>query len=93
MNLFKSKLFGFNLMDEFLQATSSFLTRGIGSIPFMFLGIPVGVNPRKRATWNFIGSKVIRRLSSWQIKHLSIEGRVIILNIVVTNILIYLFSF
>ncbi|GAU23839.1 hypothetical protein TSUD_380010 [Trifolium subterraneum] len=52
VNFYKSKLYGINLIDSFLRASSSFLHCGVESIPFRFLGIPVGANPRRKATWS-----------------------------------------
>ncbi|PNX56330.1 ribonuclease H [Trifolium pratense] len=46
INFFKSKLYGINLEDGFLSAASAFLHCEVDSIPFRFLGIPVGANPR-----------------------------------------------
>jgi hypothetical protein len=51
VNFFKSKLYGINLDERFFRASSSFLHFGVESIPFCFLGIPVGANPRRRSTW------------------------------------------
>jgi hypothetical protein len=51
VNFYKSKLYGINLDDSFLRASSSFLHCGVDSIPFRFLGIPVGANPRRKSTW------------------------------------------
>ncbi|PNX74904.1 cysteine-rich receptor-like protein kinase, partial [Trifolium pratense] len=41
VNVNKSKLYGVNLEDRFLRASSYFLHCGVDSIPFRFLGIPV----------------------------------------------------
>lgn len=46
VNFLKSNLFGINLREDFLESTSSFLSCSISSIPFWFLGIPEGANPR-----------------------------------------------
>ncbi|GAU50582.1 hypothetical protein TSUD_283130 [Trifolium subterraneum] len=40
VNFYKSKLYGINLDDSFLHASSAFLHCGVDSIPFRFLGIP-----------------------------------------------------
>ncbi|KAI5402927.1 hypothetical protein KIW84_050501 [Lathyrus oleraceus] len=50
VNFHKSKLFAINLKSDFLEATSSFLSCEIRSFPFLFLGIPIGANPRRKAT-------------------------------------------
>jgi hypothetical protein len=52
VNFHKSKLYGVNLDDCFLRASWSFLHCEVDSISFRFLGIPVGANPRHRATWS-----------------------------------------
>ncbi|XP_058750550.1 uncharacterized protein LOC131623553 [Vicia villosa] len=93
VNLNKSLLLGFNLDSDFLQAGSSFLNCEIGSSSFVFLGIPVGINPRRREVWKPIVSKLRRRLGGWQNIHLSNDGRVVLLNSILSSILIFMFSF
>lgn len=36
----------------------------ITKLPFVYLGIPIGANPRKEKTWRPIVDKVTKRLSS-----------------------------
>ncbi|MCH80186.1 LINE-1 reverse transcriptase like, partial [Trifolium medium] len=93
VNFFKSKLYGVNLDDNFLRASSDFLHCGVDSIPFRFLGIPVGANPRRKATWLPIIDKMKKRLSSWNGRHLSIGGRVTLINSVLSSLPLYFFSF
>lgn len=59
----------------------------------MFLGILVGVNPRRRETWNPILAKLRRRLSSWQGKQMSLDVRVVMMNVPLINIPVYYLSF
>ncbi|GAU25188.1 hypothetical protein TSUD_150870 [Trifolium subterraneum] len=56
VNFYKSKLYGINIEEHFLRASSSFLHCEVESIPFRFLGIPVGSNPRRRATLFLVGA-------------------------------------
>jgi hypothetical protein len=93
VNFFKSKLYGINLDDDFLRAASVFLHCGVDSIPFKFLGIPVGANPRRKATWSTILDSMKRRLSSWNGRHLSIGGRLTLINSVLSSLPLYFFSF
>lgn len=51
VNLAKSQLLGVSLDPDFVQAASSLLKCIVGSSSFSFLGIPVGVNPRRREMW------------------------------------------
>lgn len=58
VNMYKNMLYGIKLKDNFIHTTFSLLSCCIDSIPFMFLGIPVGVNLRRRSTWNLVISKL-----------------------------------
>lgn len=60
---------------------------------FLFLGILVGSNHRRKATWSLVISKLWSRLSSWNGKNLSLGGKVTLLNSSLNNILIFMFSF
>ena len=51
VNFHKSKLIGVNVQHDFMDKASDFLHCRIGSLPFQFLGIPVGASPRKTETW------------------------------------------
>ncbi|CAJ2634610.1 unnamed protein product [Trifolium pratense] len=93
VNFFKSKLYGINLDDIFLRASSSFLHCGVDHLPFRFLGIPVGANPRRKATWSPILDVMKKRLSIWNGRHLSIGGRVTLIKSVLSSLPLYFFSF
>jgi hypothetical protein len=93
VNFFKSKLYGINIEENFLRASSSFLHCAVESIPFRFLGIPVGANPRRRATWIPIIESMRNRLNTWKGRNLSIGGRVTLINSVLSSLPLYFFSF
>lgn len=76
-NFQKSSIFGLNVDHCFLMAAADFLHCRIDSLPFVYLGLPVGANPRRAETWRPIIDKVKRRLSSWKGKFLSFGGRVV----------------
>jgi hypothetical protein len=82
-------LWTINLEDRFLCASSSFLHCGIDSIPFRFLGIPVGANPRRRSTWLPILDSMNKRLSTWNRRLLSIGARFILINSVLSSLPLY----
>lgn len=48
INLLKSIFMEINLDPAFVQAATSFLNYEIGSPAFTFLGIQVGINPRRK---------------------------------------------
>ncbi|PNX81845.1 cysteine-rich receptor-like protein kinase [Trifolium pratense] len=74
INFVKSKLYGINVEANFLAAAASFLDCSHDSIPFKFLGIPVGANPRRQATWKPIVESMTKRLSNWNSRNLSFGG-------------------
>jgi hypothetical protein len=65
----------------------------VESIPFRFLGIPVGAKPRRRSTWVPIIESMKKRLSTWNGRILSIGGRVTLINLVLSSLPLYFFSF
>jgi hypothetical protein len=93
VNFHKSKLYGINLDGSFLGASSSFLHCEVETIPFRFLGIPVGANPRRKCTWNPIIDNMRKRLNVWKGRNLSIGGRVTLINSVLSSLPLYFFSF
>jgi len=76
-----------------MQAASSFLSCCIDSVPFKFLGLPVGSNPRRCSTWKPVIENLQKMLSNWKGKHLSMGGRVVLLNVVLSSIPLYFLSF
>ncbi|GAU23824.1 hypothetical protein TSUD_27340 [Trifolium subterraneum] len=85
INFTKSKLCGLNVDDRFLAAGASFLSFRSDAIPFKFLGIPVGANPRRRETWRPVVEAMSKRLSSWSGRHLSYGGRITLINSVLAS--------
>jgi hypothetical protein len=51
VNFWKSCLIGVNVEEDFMLMATDFLNCRRGSIPFKYLGLPVGANPRKFSTW------------------------------------------
>lgn len=86
VNFNKSKLIGVNISEEFLETASIFLHCRTKSIPFKFLGIPVGANPSRASTWKPVLHMLRKRLSTWKGRTLSIGGRVIFINSVIFTI-------
>ncbi|CAK8566831.1 unnamed protein product [Lathyrus sativus] len=70
INLSKSKLIGINFEEDFIQAAPSFLTCNVGSVPFSFLRIQVGVNRRRKEVWFSILSTLHKTFSYWRGLHL-----------------------
>lgn len=89
INMCKSNIYGINLSGGILSMVYSFLTCGIGVIPFKFWGVKVADSPRNVAIWRDVIKNVSTRLSKWRGKVLSLGGRVMLIN----SILLYSLSF
>ncbi|CAJ2644334.1 unnamed protein product [Trifolium pratense] len=50
VNFWKSGLIGVNVSSTFMEMTCTFLNCRFGSIPFKYLGLPIGANPRRIST-------------------------------------------
>ncbi|GAU32090.1 hypothetical protein TSUD_152950 [Trifolium subterraneum] len=93
VNLSKSRLFGVNVSSTFLEGAASFLHCKIGSLPFIYLGLPVGANLRRALTWDPVVKTIQKCLFSWRNRYVSLGGRVVLINSVLTSIPVFYFSF
>ncbi|GKV19324.1 hypothetical protein SLEP1_g29604 [Rubroshorea leprosula] len=92
VNFFKSSLSGINVEDDKLSEMADSINCVVGDIPFKYLGVPVGANPRKISTWASVIECLRRKLSSWRCDSLSFGGRIILLKAVLSSIPVYYFS-
>jgi hypothetical protein len=53
--------------EDFLAMATNFLNCRRGSIPFKYLGLLVGANPRNISTWEPMLNVIKGRLGSWVI--------------------------
>jgi hypothetical protein len=67
VNFSKSCIMGVNVSEDFLSMATNFLNCRRGSIPFKYLGLPVGANPRNISTWEPMLNVIKGRLGSWVI--------------------------
>ncbi|XP_039119290.1 uncharacterized protein LOC120255543 [Dioscorea cayenensis subsp. rotundata] len=64
----------------------------VGLLPVVYLGIPIsGRRPRKQ-DWEGVILKVRKRLAAWKLQHLSLGGRLILVNSVLSAIPTYWMS-
>ncbi|XP_058746294.1 uncharacterized protein LOC131619187 [Vicia villosa] len=93
INYHKSKIIGFNVSDNFLDIASNFLSCRREDNNFTFLGIPIGINPRRISSWNVILNKLKSRLLDWKVRLLSFGGRLTLLKSVLCSLSIFMLSF
>ncbi|GJX92676.1 RNA-directed DNA polymerase, eukaryota [Tanacetum coccineum] len=74
------KNFGVALED--VEQCSGVIGCSTASLPFTYLGLPVGSNMNIKSNWDELILKVQKKLANWKIKFLSIGGRLTLLKIV-----------
>jgi uncharacterized protein involved in cysteine biosynthesis len=65
----------------------------IGQFPISYLGIPIHFRRFTIVEWKYVEEQLQKRLSSWKVKLLSLGGRLVLINSVLTNMLLYMVSF
>jgi hypothetical protein len=93
VNFGKSCLMGVNVRPDFVELACMFLNCRFGEVPFKYLGLPVGANPRRLLTWEPLLDYLKKRLRSWGEKHKSLGGRIVLINSVLNTIPIFFLSF
>ncbi|GKD03683.1 hypothetical protein Tco_1178657 [Tanacetum coccineum] len=92
VNLSKSRLFGIGIPINEVHEVASSLGCMHDSLPFMYLGLPVGKKMRLCDGWNEVINRFRERLSAWKAKALSIGGRLTLVKSVLGSLPIYYLS-
>jgi hypothetical protein len=87
VNFWKSALIGINVPTPFMEMACTFLNCRLGS-----LGLPIGANPKSPSTWEPLLEHLRKRLLSWLNKHISLGGRIVLINSVLNAIFIFFLS-
>lgn len=73
VNFFKNSLIGINVEGEgFMGLTEDFLCCCLGTLPFKYLGLSMGANPRYSTTWEAMLATKRVRLVGWRNKWASL---------------------
>ena len=64
-----------------------------GQFPINYLGIPIHYRRLTNAEWKLVEERLQLRLNSWKGKLLSLGGRLVLINSVLTNMVLYMISF
>ena len=92
VNLSKSRLMGLSVSCEEVRDLARWLKCKEDSLPFKYLGLPVGGKMSNVSSWQPIIDKVKKRLSTWKTKSLSIGGRLCLCKAVLGSLSTYFFS-
>jgi hypothetical protein len=93
VNFNKSMLVGLNIEESWLIEAASILNCKVGKVPFLYLGLPIGGDPRRLAFWDPVLKSIKAILLGWQSRFLSFGGRLVLLKSVLTSLPIYALSF
>ena len=92
INFHKSKLAGINIQSNIVDCFTKILNCTKMGIPFKYMGIEVGGNPRKKHFWKPVLNKLKARLNIWKGRFLSLAGRSCLINSVLTAVPLYYLS-
>jgi hypothetical protein len=93
INFHKSELFCFGDAQNDASLYAEIFGCGQGQFPIMYLGIPIHYRRLTNAEWKIVEERLQLRLSSWKGKLLSLGGRLVLINAVLSNMVLYMISF
>jgi hypothetical protein len=93
INFHKSELFCFGEAQDAASLYAYLFGCGQGQFPIRYLGILVHYQRLTIAEWKLVEERLLKNLSSWKDKLLSLGGRLILINLVLTNMVLYMISF
>ena len=82
-----------NISDSWLVTAASVMNCCRGTLPFVYLGLPIDGDSRKLSFWKPVFDRIVARLSSWNNKYLSFGGRLVLLKSALSSLPVYFLSF
>jgi hypothetical protein len=79
--------------NSIVEGAGSTLVRSTLHLGIRYLGIPIHYRRRTNDKWKIVEERLQLRLSSWRGKLLSIGGRLILINPILINMVLYMLSF
>lgn len=92
INFHKSSLMGINIEPKLLDHMASQLLCKVGSLPFVYLGLPIGGSASRINLWEPVIAKIEKKLASWKGNLLSIGGRVTLIKSCLASLPLYYMS-
>ena len=74
INFAKSCFGVFGQSQQWKQQAAKYLNCRLLALPLVYLGIPIGANPRRGQMWDSIIHKWKRKLAKWTQRHISLGG-------------------
>ncbi|XP_057415858.1 uncharacterized protein LOC130710563 [Lotus japonicus] len=89
VNFNKSAVYGVNAPPSLIQQAETWWNFKICSLPFIYLGSPLGGNPRHLSLWNPVLENMTAKLGLWSSRFLSLSGRLVLIKSVMNAIPLY----
>ena len=91
INLSKSEIIPVGRVDN-IEMLASELGCGVGSLPIMYLGLPLGAPHRAMGVWDAIEERFRTKLASWKRQYISKGGRLTLIRSTLSSLPIYFLS-
>ena len=91
INLAKSEIISVGEVEE-IQELAVELGCRVGSLPFQYLGLPLGAPNRATSMWDGVEERVRRRLALWKRQYISKGGRITLIKSTLASMPIYQMS-
>jgi len=89
----KSEIFCFGKAKEHELFYSQLFVCVIGKYPFRYLGLPMNTRKLNNKDWKVIEERIENRLSGWKGKLLSLGGRLVLINLVLSSLAMFMMPF
>jgi hypothetical protein len=93
INFHKSELFCFGEAQDAASNYAELFGCGQGQFPIRYLGISIHYRRLTIAEWKAVEERLQKHLSRWKGKLLSLGGRLVLINSVLSNMVLYMISF
>ena len=93
INFHKSEIFCFGKARDNEVFYSQLFGCGVGKFPFRYLGLPMHTRKLSNKDWQTIENRIEKKLSGWKGKLLSVGGRLVLLNSVLSSLPMFMMSF
>jgi hypothetical protein len=93
INFYKIELFCFGEALNEVRAYANLFGCGQGQFPMRYLEVPIHYRRLTLAEWKQVEERIQKRLSSWKGKLLSLGGRLVLINSVLSNMVLHMISF
>lgn len=89
VNFQKNLLVGVNVYNSWLTEVVVVFNCKMGSLPFLYMGLPIGGDSRKLNCWHPLIDRIKTKLSGWKSTNLSLDGHLVLLKYVMSSLPIY----